>query len=57
MEPEILVTIQFRLSQAEALDRRHLANHLAPLMAEAVAAGGDKVSISLQPYDPDEEPD
>lgn len=56
MEPEILVTVQFRLTQAEALDRRHLANHLSPLMMEAVAAGGDKVTISLQPYDPDEDP-
>jgi len=54
MEPEILVTVQFRLPQAEALDRRHLANHLAPLMIEAIAIGGDKVSISTQPYDPDE---
>lgn len=53
MEPEILVTVQFRLSQAEALDRRALAEHLSPLMTEAVAVGGDKVSISLQPYDPD----
>lgn len=52
MEPEILVTIQFRLPQA---DRRTLAEHLSPLMTEAVAAGGDKVSISLQPYEPDEE--
>jgi hypothetical protein len=57
MEPEILVTIQFRLPQAEALDRRHLAEHMTPIMKEAVAAGGDKVTISLQPYDPDEEPD
>ena len=55
MESEILVTIQFRIPQVEALDRRHLANHLSPLMTEAVAAGGDKVSISLQPYDPDDE--
>jgi len=57
MESEILVSIQFRLSQAEALDRRHLAEHLSALMKEAVAAGGDKVTISLQPYDPEEEVD
>jgi hypothetical protein len=57
MEPEILVTIQFRLPQAEALDRRHLAEHMTPIMKEAVAAGGDKVTISLQPYNPDEESD
>lgn len=54
MEPEILVTIQFRLPQA---DRRALAEHLSPLMTEAVATGGDKVTISLQPYDPDEDPE
>lgn len=52
MDPEILVTISLRLPQA---DRRVLAEHLAPVMKEAVEAGGDSVNINLQPYDPDEE--
>lgn len=50
MEPEILVTVSLRLPQA---DRRALAEHLGPVMKEAVAAGGDTVHIALQPYDPD----
>jgi len=54
MEPEILVTISIRLPQA---DRQALADHLAPLMREAIAAGGDKTHINLMPYDPDEDPD
>jgi hypothetical protein len=54
MEPEILVTVQFRMTQVEALDRRSFANRMAPLMVEAVAIGGDKVTISTQPYDPDD---
>lgn len=54
MDPEILVTISMRLPQA---DRRVLAEHLALVMKEAVAAGGDSVNINLQPYDPDEEVD
>lgn len=53
MEPEILVNINFRLPQS---DRRALAEHLAPVFKEAVAAGGDTVHVSLQPYYPDEEP-
>lgn len=52
LEPEILVNISLRLPQA---DRIALGGHLAPLMQEAVVAGGDTVHISLQPYDPDEE--
>jgi hypothetical protein len=52
MEPEILVNISLRLPQA---DRRALAEHLSPLIKEALVAGGDTVNISLQPYDPDEE--
>lgn len=54
MEPEILVNISFRLPQT---DRRILGEHLAPVFMEAVAAGGDTVHVSLQPYDPDEDPD
>lgn len=51
MEPEILVNITLRLPQA---DRRVLAEHLAPLVKEALIAGGDTVNLSLQPYDPEE---
>lgn len=54
MEPEILVSISIRLPQA---DRRALAEHLAPVFKEAVAAGGDKVTVSLMPYNPDDDPD
>lgn len=54
MEPEILVTVQFRMTQVEALDRRSFANRMSPLMVEALAIGGDKVTISTQPYDPDD---
>ena len=54
MEPEILVTISLRLPQA---DRRALGDHLAPVIKEAIIAGGDTVYVSLQPYDPDEEVD
>lgn len=53
MEPEILVSIQFRLPQA---DRKVLAEHLAAVMKEAVIAGGDTVSVSLQPYNPENDP-
>lgn len=51
MEPEILVNVSLRLPQA---DRLTLAAHLADLFKVAVEAGGDTVSFSLQPYDPDE---
>lgn len=52
MEPEILVTISFQLPQA---DRRALAEHVAPVIKEAIQAGGDTVHIGFQPYTPDEE--
>lgn len=51
MEPEILINVSFRLPQA---DRRALADHLAPVIREAIIAGGDTVHVALQPYDPDE---
>lgn len=54
MEPQILVNISLRLPQA---DRRALSDHLAPVIKEAIIAGGDTVHIGLQPYDPDEEPE
>lgn len=52
MDPEILVSITLRLPQA---DRRALADHLAPVIKEAIVAGGDTVHVAMQPYDPDEE--
>lgn len=51
MDPEILVNVSLRLPQA---DRQALADHLADLFKAAVVAGGDSVSINLQPYDPEE---
>lgn len=52
MESEILVSITLRLPQS---DRRALAAHLAPVIGEAIIAGGDTVLVSLQPCDPDED--
>lgn len=52
MEPEILVNITLRLPQS---DRRALADHLAPVVKEALIAGGDTVHFNLQPYNRDEE--
>ena len=54
MEPEILVSIQLRLPQA---DRTILADHLAPVFREAIIAGGDTVHFDMQPYTPPEDPD
>jgi hypothetical protein len=51
VEPEILMNITLRLPQ------RSMAQHIAPLMQEAIQAGGDTVHISLQPYDPEEDED
>lgn len=53
MEPEILVSISLRLPQA---DRRILSEHLAPVIREAIIAGGDTVHISLQPFNPENDP-
>jgi hypothetical protein len=52
MEPEILVNISMRLPQA---DRPTLADALAPVIKEAITLGGDKVTISMQPYTPDDD--
>lgn len=51
MSTELLVTIQMSFP---TLDREALAEHLAPVMTAAVAAGGVGTSVSVQPYDPDE---
>ncbi len=52
MEPEILVSISIRLPQT---DRVTLAQHLAPLVHEALTVGGHTTSIALQPYTPEED--
>lgn len=52
MEPEILVTVSFRLPQA---DRRALADHLAPVIREAIVAGGDTTMLNMQPYTPEDD--
>jgi hypothetical protein len=53
MSDELLVTVQMRFP---SLDRKALAEHLAPVMTTAVAAGGVSTSVSIQAYDPDDEP-
>jgi len=52
LEPEILVNLTLRLPQA---DRRALAEHLAPVIREAIIAGGDSVHIVLTPYTPSDD--
>lgn len=54
MEPEILISVSFRLPQA---DRAALAQHLGPLISAAIQAGGDTVNINLQPYTPENNDD
>lgn len=51
---DLLVTLQL---QFPTLDRDALAEHLTPVMRAAIAAGGNHTSLSIQPYDPDEEPE
>lgn len=48
VEPEILINITLRLPQS---DRYALAAHLAPVIKEALIAGGDTVHITLQSHD------
>lgn len=52
MTTELLVNVSLRFPQ---LDRNALADHLAPLMAEAVRVGGSTTNISIQPYEPDDD--
>jgi hypothetical protein len=50
--PELLVTVSLRFP---TLDRQALAEHLAPVMQAAVAAGGVTTNVSIQEYEPEEE--
>ena len=50
LDPQILVNISLRLPQSH---REVLADHLAPVIKEAIKAGGDSVHFNMQPYDPD----
>jgi hypothetical protein len=52
MEPQILVNVSLRLPQG---DRAAIAQHLGPVIHEAIKAGGDTVHISLQPFTPDDD--
>lgn len=52
METELLVNISLRLP---TLDREAVSRHIGPLVEAALAVGGVSTSISIQPYDPDEE--
>lgn len=47
------MSISLRLPQS---DRRIIAEHLAAVIREAITAGGDTVNVSLQPYDPENDP-
>lgn len=51
MADELLVSIQLRFP---SLDRRALADHLTPVVREALAAGGNLTSSTVQPYDDDD---
>lgn len=48
---ETLVTVQIRFP---TVDRAAVADLVAPVMREAVAAGGEHVSISVQGFTGDE---
>lgn len=52
MESEVLVTVQLRFP---AIDHRALADHLAPVVTEAIAAAGRLTSVSVQGYDPEDD--
>lgn len=47
---EVLVTLQLRFA---AGDRTALANHLSPLIHEAVVSGGRFLSVSIQSVEPE----
>lgn len=50
-EPELLVNLALTFPN---LDRRALAEHLAPIITAAIAAGGRSTNVSIQPYDPND---
>ncbi|HTE60021.1 MAG TPA: hypothetical protein VK631_06690 [Solirubrobacteraceae bacterium] len=52
MSDELLVNLSMRFP---ALDRTALAAHLAPVVEAAIAAGGNFTSISVMPYDDEED--
>lgn len=54
MSDELHVTITLRFP---ALDRRALAEHLGPVVTEALAAGGNLTSLMVMPFDDEEEGD
>jgi len=49
---ELLVTIQMSFP---SLDRGALAEHIAPVVMTAIAAGGGSTSVSVQEYEPEEQ--
>lgn len=52
-DDQVLVTVQMRFP---TVDRRVIAEHIAPMVTAAIAAGGEYTSISVQGYT-DEEAD
>lgn len=51
-EQQILITVQLRFP---TVDRRVIADQVAPLVREAIAAGGELGSISVQTIDLDDD--
>lgn len=49
---ELLVTLQMCFP---TVDRQALAAHIAPVVTAAIAAGGKHTSISVQPYEHDDD--
>jgi hypothetical protein len=54
MESEVLVSISMRFP---AIEGHVLAEHVSDVVKAAIAAGGVGTSVSVQPFDPDEEDD
>lgn len=52
MPDEILVNVSMRFPN---LDPNALGEHLTPLVAAALKAGGISTNISIQKYDPDDD--
>lgn len=51
-DQQILITVQLRFP---TVDRRVIADQVAPLVREAIAAGGELGSISVQTIDVDDD--